>query len=96
MTQLSNPAAVSVNFSNGTSHLSKNAMRSLAALSSLLASGAHLVITGYAHASGKLARNRAHAVEAFVRQRLQIAVTFKIEIATSTSAEKVTVFSTQP
>ena len=96
MTQLSNPAAVSVNFSNGTSHLSKNAMRSLAALSSLLASGAHLVITGYAHASAKLARNRAHAVEAFVRQRLQIAVTFKIEIATSTSAEKVTVFSTQP
>jgi hypothetical protein len=96
ITQLANPAAVSVNFSKGTSHLSKNAMRSLAALSALLATGAHLVITGYARASGKLARNRATAVEAFVRQRLQITVTFKIEIATSTSAEKVTVISTQP
>jgi hypothetical protein len=96
MTQLANPAAVSVNFSKGTSHLSKNAMRSLAALSALLATGAHLVITGYARASEKLARNRADAVVAFVRQRLQIAVTFKIEIATSTSAAKATVTSTQP
>jgi hypothetical protein len=94
MSQLPNPASVTVNFANGKSTLSKSAMRSLSSLSALLASGARVAITGYARANAKLARSRADAVSAFIRKRLPFAVTIKI--ITSGAAEKVTVAATQP
>ncbi|MHB1210254.1 MAG: carboxypeptidase regulatory-like domain-containing protein [Acidimicrobiales bacterium] len=90
------PTTLNVGFVARRSSLDLSQERGLTALAKKLVAGASVVITGYAKANTALAGSRARAVAEFLSSRVTVKIHVTLKTSSSTTADKVTVSTTQP